>query len=193
MKHMGTQKIETERLILRKFKLDDAEHMFKNWANDISVTKYLTWPPHDNIETTVKLLTLWIPLYKNNNYYQWCIELKETSQAIGSISAVNVFEETDTVEIGYCIGRQHWNKGFTSEALSAIIKFFFDMAGVNRVQANHDINNPNSGRVMARCGLKHEGTLIQAARNQQGLCDICVYGLVKRDYDLTCKNNKYML
>lgn len=193
MKHKGTQKIETKRLILRPFKLSDAEHMFKNWANDSNVTKYLTWPPHESADLTVKLLTEWIPLYKNADYYQWCIEFKDISQAIGSISVVNISEETEAVEIGYCIGKAYWNKGITSEALSALIKFFFDDVGINRIQAHHDVNNPNSGRVMAKCGLKYEGTLIQAARNQQGLCDICVYGLIRQDYDLSCKNHRYML
>ena len=48
MEHLGTRKLETERLILRQFTIDDAEYIFKNWANDNEVTKYLTWPSHKN-------------------------------------------------------------------------------------------------------------------------------------------------
>ena len=54
--HKGTQTIETPRLILRKARMEDAEPMFRNWANDTEVTKYLTWPPHENIEVTKSVL-----------------------------------------------------------------------------------------------------------------------------------------
>lgn len=182
MRHAGTQKIETERLILRKFKVSDAEQMFLNWANDNEVTKYLTWPAHENAIFTKNLLEEWVKQYENDSYYQWCIELKENSQAIGSIGAVEVFDKINAVEIGYCIGKDYWGKGIMSEALSSLVSFFFDEINVNRIMAFHDTGNPASGRVMEKCGMKYEGTLIQSARNQQGICDIAVYGLVKRDY-----------
>lgn len=69
-----------------------------------------------------------------------------------------------------------------TEALNAVIKFFFDEVEINRITAAHDTDNPASGRVMAKCGMKYEGTFIQAASNNHGICDIAVYGLVKRDY-----------
>ena len=75
-------------------------------------------------------------------------------------------------EIGYCIGRPWWNRGITSEALSAVINFMFDQVGANRVQAKHDVNNPHSGLVMKKCGMKYEGTLRSAAVNNQGVCDV---------------------
>lgn len=178
MNHKGTQKIETERLILRRFKVSDAPHMFNNWANDSEVTKYLTWQPHENVQFTEKLLADWIENYNNDKSYNWCIELKETSQPIGSIAAVMVLEKINIVEIGYCMGKEYWSKGIMSEALNAIIDFFFKSVNVNRVQAKHDTNNPASGRVMAKCGMNYEGTLIQAGLNQQGLCDVCLYAII---------------
>ena len=57
LNHKGTQTIETERLILRKARLEDAKLMFHNWASDTEVTKFLTWPAHSNIEITEKVLT----------------------------------------------------------------------------------------------------------------------------------------
>lgn len=182
MNNRGTQIIETERLILRKFDISDTQQMFDNWASNNRVTKYLTWTPHKNIDETREILSSWISHYNDDRYYQWCIELKETSQAIGSIGTVEVLQETETVRIAYCIGRTYWNKGIMTEALSAVIKFFFEEADINRIQAEHDTNNPASGKVMTKCGMKYEGTHIQAARNQQGLCDIAVYGITKRDY-----------
>ena len=52
MKHCGTQRIETERLLLRRFSIDDADAMFRNWASDPEVTRFLTWPAHSSVEVS---------------------------------------------------------------------------------------------------------------------------------------------
>lgn len=179
MKHIGTQNIETERLLLRRFSVLDAQHMYENWARDPNVTQYLTWPPHESPEFTAKLLSDWVKQYENSDNYQWCIELKATSQAIGSIGAVKLFENIDAVKLGYCIGAAYWGKGLMTEALGAVIQFFFQKVGAHRIQAVHDVENPASGRVMQKCGMEFEGKCRRAAENQRGICDICLYGLVK--------------
>lgn len=179
MKNLGTKTIETERLILRKFRMSDDKDMFKNWANDDRVTKYLTWPTHANIDASRSILDMWTKDYENPKNYQWCIELKSTHEAIGSIGAVNYNENVESVEIGYCIGYNYWNKGITSEALKALINFFFNEVGVNRIESRHDSLNPNSGKVMLKCGLKYEGTRIKADRNNTGICDMVMYGMIK--------------
>ena len=69
------------------------------------------------------------------------------------------------VEIGYCIGAAWWRRGYTSEALSEVIRFFMEEVGANRVSARHDPENPNSGRVMRHCNMLCEGMLRQAGRN----------------------------
>jgi len=125
MKHLGTKRIETEHLILRRFDITDAEDMYKNWANDNEVTKFLTWPTHSTAEISLHVINSWIEAYEDDSNYQWCIELKAIHEAIGSISVVHRNDEIGSVEIGYCIGRSFWNKGVTSEALTAVIKFFF--------------------------------------------------------------------
>ena len=91
-------------------------------------------------------------------------------------------EQIDKVHIGYCIGSQWWHQGYTSEALAIIIPFFFERVKVNRIESQHDPNNPNSGKVMEKCGLKYEGTLRQNDWNNQGIVDASMYGLLKSDY-----------
>ena len=182
MKHLGTKKLETERLILRKFTIDDAELVYKNWANDDDVTKYLTWRSHENIETTKNILEHWVSNYTEENFYQWAIELKQINEPIGSISAVKQNDEIKMVHIGYCIGKKWWHRGITSEALTILIKFFFEEVGVNRIEARHDPNNQNSGKVMAKCGMKYEGTMRQADKNNQGICDYSEYGILAEEY-----------
>ena len=183
MKNLGTKTIETERLILRRFKMEDAEAMYKNWASDAEVTKFLTWPPHSSNEVTKNVLQDWINNYEKDDFYQWAIILKEDGdEPIGTISVVDKDEEVNMVHIGYCIGTKWWNRGVTSEALMAIIKFFIKEVGVNRVESRHDPNNPNSGKVMMKCGMKYEGTMREADINNQGICDYSMYGILAKEY-----------
>ena len=73
MKHIGTQRIETESIVLRRFREDDAEAMYKNWASDPEVVKFLTWPVHDSAETSGNIIKSWIAGYDNMEQYQWAV------------------------------------------------------------------------------------------------------------------------
>ena len=75
MNHCGTKRIETERLILRRFVIDDAFAMYNNWASDPDVTEFLTWPPHGSVDVTKNLLNTWLSSYDKENFYQWAIVL----------------------------------------------------------------------------------------------------------------------
>lgn len=182
MNHCGTKRLETERLILRRFVIGDAEAMYRNWASDGEVTKYLTWPTHDSIDVTAAVLKDWAAAYAKKDFYQWAIVPKENGdQPIGSIGAVKLNEDASAVHIGYCIGRRWWRKGITSEALKAVMNFFFDEVGANRVEARHDPRNPHSGMVMQKCGMTYEGTMRSSDRNNQGVCDMCWYAILKSE------------
>lgn len=183
MKHLGTKELETNRLRLRRFKLSDAGAMFKNWANDDEVTKYLMWPSHKDVSVSESVLKEWIGQYEDDTFYQWAIVLKSNGdEPIGSISIVRIDEQIKMVHVGYCIGKKWWHQGITSEALSALIHFFFKEIKINRFESRHDPRNPNSGKVMEKCGLIYEGTIKQGDWNNQGICDYSMYGLVAEDY-----------
>ena len=179
MNHLGTRELATERLTLRRFEIEDAEYMFYNWAKDPEVTKYLTWPAHESLEISEKIVKDWVSHYDELNYYQWAIELNDLEQPIGSIAAVKVNDDTECISVGYCIGKDFWNKGYTSEALREVIRFFMVEVGAGRVDAWHDSNNPNSGKVMASAGMEYEGTLRNFDRNNQGICDACFYSKIR--------------
>ncbi len=184
MKHCGTATLESERLVLRRFTAGDAEAMYRNWACDSEVTKYLTWPPHDSVRTTEAVLRTWAASYRDDNYYQWAIVLKENgNEPVGSIAAVSLNEELSIAHIGYCLGRRWWHRGIMSEALATVIDFFFGCVEANRVESRHDPNNPHSGMVMRKCGMKYEGTLRSADRNNQGLCDCCWYAILRSEWE----------
>lgn len=179
MNNLGTVEIETERLLLRRFKKSDAADMFDNWASDNEVTKYLTWPSHSEIDVSKIVIDSWIRSYADEKSYLWAIELKSIGQVIGSISVVDYKENIESVEIGYCIGRIFWKSGYTSEALKALIEFFFNEVRANRVESRHDPRNCASGKVMLKCGMTYEGTRIMADKNNTGICDVAMYGIVK--------------
>ncbi len=182
MKHCGTQRLETDRLILRRFTTEDADAMYKNWASDAEVTRYLTWPTHSGVEVSRHIVKDWVNSYADENYYQWAVVLKSNGdEPIGSIAAVDMKENISMVHIGYCIGRSWWHQGITSEALKAVMDFFFDVVGVNRIEARHDPRNPHSGDVMKKCGMQYEGTLRSSDWNNQGICDACYYALLKSE------------
>lgn len=186
LNHIGTKVMETPRLILRPFKLSDAKMMYRNWASDDEVTKYLTWPAHTDLRVSQMVITLWTELYKNLDYYQWAIQLKENGEVIGSLSLFNINNHDENAEVGYCIGRQFWNQGIVTEAFQALIKLSFEEIGLSRLTGRHDVLNTASGRVMEKCQLIYEGTLRKISKNQKGeLVDCKYYSILKEEYETT--------
>ena len=177
----GTQTIETDRLILRRFTIDDAEDMYNNWASDPEVTKFLTWPTHSSVDVSRYVLNDWVPHYEEGDFFNWAMELKENGQVIGNISVVEVKERTEAADMGYCMGRAYWGRGLMPEALKAVMDYLFDVVGLNRVAACHDVNNPKSGRVMDKAGMKREGILRGAGRNNRGICDEVWHSMIRSD------------
>lgn len=182
MNHLGTQVLTTARLTLRPFALADAPAMYRNWASDPEVTRYLTWPTHTGVDITQKVLADWVGRYPDPTWYQWAIVLTALGEPIGSIGIVRMDENVGSVHVGYCIGRRWWRQGITSEALAVLMRFFFEAVRVNRMDSRHDPRNPHSGDVMLRCGMTREGTMRQADRNNQGICDYTEYGILRDEY-----------
>lgn len=123
MIHIGTQEIKTNRLLLRRFTENDANDMFNNWASDPEVTKFLRWPTHKSVETSRHVLESWIKSYEQSDFYLWAIVPDEVGEPIGSIAVVEQDDRIEMVHIGYCIGTKWWHKGYTSEAMAALIEF----------------------------------------------------------------------
>ena len=181
MKHKGTATLQTERLILRRYAIGDAGDMYRNWAASEAVTRFLTWEPYRSIEDVRGYIQFCIDSYTDDTY-AWVIVDRATGEAIGSISVVGIDELTRCAEIGYCIGEAYWGRGVTAEALRRVIEYLFEEVGCNRIEATHDVNNPNSGRVMEKCGMRYEGTLRQAGVNNRGICDKAVRAILREDY-----------
>lgn len=179
--HKGTVELNTRRLHLRRFRHEDAQEMFDAWANDERVTVYLSWTPHGRMENTQILLDTWCEAYEKEDTYHWAIVYD--GRLIGSIGVVDLHENNENCEVGYCIAHDCWGRGITAEALEEILRFLFEEVGFHRVMAKHDIGNPKSGRVMQKGGMKPEGILKGFYKRHDGTFgDAQVYGLTAEDW-----------
>lgn len=179
--HKGTQTIQTQRLVLRRFALGDAQAMFNNWARDDRVTKYLVWDPHESVETSAGKLTEWVEQYEKDNCYHWAIEFE--GEPVGSIGVVEIEDKHSRGTIGYCIGYDYWNKGIVTEALQAVIDYMFSDVKMNKLYAYHDVENIGSGRVMEKCGMVQEGLLREDMLRRNGTYgDMRLLGIMRSEW-----------
>ena len=148
IKNNFTETLQTERLILTPWQRKFAKDMYKNWATDPEVNKWLSWELHKNVEETEQLILNWMASPR----YNWCIVDKQTGEAIGSIDMVRISEKDYKGEIGYCLTRRYWNKGLMTEALKKVIEFLFS-EGFNKLELRHAVENIGSGRVMQKAGM----------------------------------------
>ena len=181
MNHCGTIPLETDRLLLRRFQPEDAPDFYRNITSSPEVSRFLTWENLHSVAETEDLLKDFISWYENPERYCWAIVMKDTGEVIGTIAAPTVKNRTEALEVTYAIGKTWWGKGITAEALQAVMDFLFDRVGANRIEAGHDVNNPASGRVMQKVGMRQEGIHRQAGRNNQGLFDLVFYAKLKQD------------
>lgn len=192
MKNRGTVKLETERLILRRGTVNDANQIYENYGKDPLVSRYVVWNKHKSINEAIDLMKKWEESYEKNSSYKWVVVEKKSNVIIGSITAVKVDEVNETVALGYCYGSKWWNKGYATETLKRVIKFFFEEVKVETIYANHLSCNIASGKVMKKAGMLFEGTLrnrmIDKITNNP--MSLETYSIIKEDYYTNIKNKE---
>ena len=182
MRHLGTQTLHTPRLTLRPFSREDGAAMYRNWASDPEVTRFLSWSTHRSQADSDAICAEWAAKAGDLRWYNWAIVPNELGEPIGAISFHRFDEDTQMVHAGYCIGKTWWGRGYAAEALQAVIAYAFLELGANRVESIHNVKNPASGRVMEKCGMTLEGMLRQAYRDNSGCCDVAVRALLRQDW-----------
>lgn len=138
---------------------------------------------HPSTDVTKALLTEWVSHYENGGYFNWAMEYKGIGSVIGNISVVKLNEAAEAADMGYCMSRVYWGQGLMPEALRAVMAFLFDTIGLNRIAACHDVNNPKSGRVMDKAGMRQESILRATGKNNQGICDEVWHAMIRNDWD----------
>lgn len=145
------KELETNRLLLRQLKKEDAPRIFSCWANDPEVTKYLTWQPHRDISDTEAILDIWLREYEQPDCYRYGIELKEEKELIGQIDVVGYHHGNPV--IGYCSGRKYWGCGYMTEAFQALIRQLFE-DGFDTIVIEAAAENIGSNRVIQKNGFQ---------------------------------------
>lgn len=148
---MNTPTLKTERLILRKLTENDFDAMYKIFS-DVDVNKFLPWFPLKTIEDVKTFyIEQYEKKYKQEKAYNYAICLKEDNRPIGYINV----SMNESYDFGYGLSKELWNKGIITEAGRVVIEQLRE-AGIPYITATHDINNPRSGKVMQKLGMKYQ-------------------------------------
>lgn len=154
MRHTGTQRFETERLICRMFVYEDWQDMLNNWAGDETVQREYGEPAYTTEADVKELLKGYFDGYKRGDLYRWAVIEKKSGANVGQIAFCRVYPEKLTAEIEYCIGRAFQGRGYAGEALAGLISHIFANTEFEKLEAYHRIENISSGKVLARSDMQ---------------------------------------
>ncbi len=148
--------IQTDRLVLRKPRRSDAAAIFRGYAADPEVTRYVMWRPHQDPGQTLAFVSGCIEAWQGEDRFPFVITLAGKDEAVGMIE---LHPKDHRCGIGYVLARRYWGKGYITEAVRAVIQWLFNQPGIYRVDATCDLENTASFRVMEKAGMQREGIL----------------------------------
>ena len=154
MVNIGTIPLETERLILRRFSIDDGLEIFEGYRNQYEFLYYANKNAL-SIEETIDEISEILKKYSQNDYYNWVITLKNSNKIIGSIN-LKYNEKFEGMIFSYAIDNRFTNNGYMTEALNSIKSFCFNNLQVNQIIGGCIESNLPSRRVMEKCGLEYK-------------------------------------
>lgn len=149
--------LESPRLLLRPFCREDAPAMFQNWASDEAVCRYLTWRPHSSQALTQQMIASWCKGYQRGDFLHWCLVEKSSRQPIGMLGVTKACRQEGWAEMGYCLGRAWWGKGYAREALEQAVAYLAGL-GFRQLQASCQAGNTASAALLVRCGFVAAGS-----------------------------------
>jgi ribosomal-protein-alanine N-acetyltransferase len=181
--HCGTTEIKTERLILRRFRITDAEDALKYWLSYPMVTyRYMLDKAYTDIEGVNELLTQWINRYASDNIYKWAIEERASCACIGDIYLWDFNTDDVSCEMGYALSESHKGMGYMTEACKAVINFTFEKLNADKINVCTRSSNIGSQRVIAKCGFTHISTDEKALWENGAECDRYFYSLTRKEW-----------
>jgi ribosomal-protein-alanine N-acetyltransferase len=174
--------LRTPRLTLREARMSDARDMY-DYSRDPEVARHVLWEAHASIRQTRGYLRYLLRQYRAGQPGTFVIELTAEGRVVGTIGLMWLQPESRSAEIGYSLARACWNRGLMSEAVKAMLAFCFDTLRLNRVEAQHETDNPASGAVMRHAGMRHEGLLRQRIYNKGRYVDVELYAILRDEYE----------
>jgi RimJ/RimL family protein N-acetyltransferase len=169
--------LETARLILRPFDAADAP-LVQTLAGAREIADTTLAIPHPYPDSAaVAWIATHYPRWEARTGVTYAITSRDAGTLIGAID-LNVVKAHALAELGYWIGLPYWNRGYCTEAAHVVVAFGFDSLALNRIQARHLTRNPQSGRVMQKIGMRHEGVRRDAIRKWGRFEDVALYGIL---------------
>ena len=171
--------LETERLILRRMRVGDADDMYQ-YARRTDVTRYLRWSPHPDLLHTQDYLRYIATRYATGSFYDWAMVYKQNNRMIGTCGFTSFDCPNDAAEIGYVINPDYRGMGLVPEAVRAVLKFGFEQLLLHRIEARFIEGNTASLRVMEKVGMRFEGyqresMLIKGSYRTIGYCSLLCF------------------
>lgn len=176
-----TPVFETERLILRKLDLCDAEDYFE-FASDPVVSLHTLWDKHETLDETRSYLQEVMAKYESKQAFRWGIIHKPTNKLMGRTGFISWDLQHSRAEIGFAIASEYWNRGMITEATGEIIRYGFERLELNRIEGRCNFNNTGSARVMEKLGMKFEGILREQLKIKGTFTDQKMYSILKSDF-----------
>lgn len=182
--HVGTQTINTERLILRRFEYSDIDSMLRNWISDEKSQWDYGEPVYSTPEAVKELFDKkYIASYSRDDYYRWAVIEKETGECIGQIAYFSMDTNNQHGEIEYVIGPAFQGKGYATEMTKAVIAFGFEKINLHRVEIDCRPENEGSKRVIEKCGLTYEGVFRDFFWRKDHYEGRMVFSILKHEYE----------
>lgn len=174
--------IETNRLVLQQLRADDVPQVVEYAANKRISDFTLNIPFPYTEQDAIYWLNLANQGFKNGTHLIFAIRLKPETAFIGGIG-LTIEQRFNRAEIGYWIAEPFWNQGYATEATRAIITFGFDHLALHKVTSSHFEQNPASGKVLRKSGLKKEGELQEHIYKNAVYHTLLLYGLTSSAYE----------
>ena len=153
--------IETDRLLLRPFELDDAEALHAIWS-DPTAARFSDdvpdWPRPRTVEDTLRYLEAIIARQTERGYAPWAVIEKATGRLIGDCGLFPADGVGAEIELAYGLAPDVWGRGYATEAAAACLRVGFEQLGARRIVADVDPENPASLRVLEKAGFEPVGT-----------------------------------
>ena len=179
---MRLPRLETPRLVIRRMTMADAGDIY-DYGRDPEVSRHVLWDAHRSLADSRVYLRFILRQYRDGMPSSYGIVLKATGRVVGTIGFMWYSEENHSLEVGYSLARSLWNQGLMTEALEAVLRLSFETLRAHRVEAQHETSNPASGRVMLKCGMRHEGTLRGRIYNKGRFVDVDLYAILREDWE----------
>lgn len=175
-------KLETERLILRKYTLEDVDDYY-SFASDSEVTRFLRWGPHPNKDYTLAYIEGVIDGYLAGKDSPWGIEHKESKKLIGIIHLMQLDNFHKKAQIGLVLARDYWNMGYAAEALNEVLEYCFSSLSLNRVEALCITDNIAAIKLLKSLGMENEGLLRDYLYQKECFRSFFMFSILRSDFE----------